>query len=230
MDAGPIPRSSLDAALADVASVSPFFALGTHPDLADDPTWRTFPELLGGALPGRIEATAAALRTGEPRVAASVLFQGIAGRFWSPVVATAAEHGLVPDLEPERVYWRPASPGPLALAAPGVSARPASAAAVHQVVVDRHLAPLIAAIRTAAHVAEGLLWGNAASALMGSLTMIGRSRPAGGDSCRALVMELMTMPGLTGTGEIGPAGFRRRSCCLIYRVPQGGMCGDCALL
>jgi iron complex transport system ATP-binding protein len=25
------------------------------------------------------------------------------------------------------------------------------------------------------------------------------------------------------------AGYRRTSCCLYYRVPGGGLCGDCVL-
>ena len=36
---------------------------------------------------------------------------------------------------------------------------------------------------------------------------------------------------LSDTGTLGPdgEGFRRRSCCLYYRVPGGGLCGDCVL-
>ncbi|MGH3410268.1 MAG: (2Fe-2S)-binding protein [Streptosporangiaceae bacterium] len=30
---------------------------------------------------------------------------------------------------------------------------------------------------------------------------------------------------MTGEG----LGFRRHSCCLYYRLPGGGLCGDCAL-
>lgn len=230
MDASPVSQTPIVAALADVATVSPFFSVDTGPYAAADPEWQEISALLGDALPGQIEATGLLLETDEPRVAASILFQGIAGRFWAPVVATAVQHGVVPDLEASRTYWRPASPGPLALAAPGVQGLPADASTVYQVVVEHHLGPLIDAIRATTNVAEGLLWGNSASALMGSLTMISRKRPAHTGACRALIEELLTMPGLTGTGEFGPDGFRRNSCCLIYRVPTGRICGDCALL
>jgi hypothetical protein len=229
MESSSVSQTPILAALTDVATISPFFAIDTATDAAGDPEWRKFPALVGDALPGQIETTGLLLETDEPRVAASVLFQGIAGRFWAPVVATAVQHGVAPDLDPARTYWRPASPGPLALAAPGVQGRPADAATVYRIVVERHLAPLIEAIRTTTNVAEGLLWGNAASALMGSLTMISRKRSAHTDACRALIEELLTMPGLEGTGDFGPGGFRRNSCCLIYRVPTGRMCGDCAL-
>ena len=44
------------------------------------------------------------------------------------------------------------------------------------------------------------------------------------------------MPPLAGLGEFVEepshptgVGFARRTCCLFYRVPGGGTCGDCVL-
>ena len=218
---------SVDAALAEVARVGPFFAMDTDPDIAEHPLWRPFTSLCGRALPDQIAAVRIRLGTDEPRVAASLLFQGIAGRLWSPVLAVAALHGVVPDLDPARLYWRAMSPGPVLLAAPGAGGLPADASAVRHVVVERHLRPLVEAVRAVTPVAEGLLWGNAASALTGALAVLARARPGAGTR---LVGELLDLPPLRGTGTLGPAGFRRRSCCLYYRVPGGGLCGDCALL
>jgi hypothetical protein len=220
---------SVDAALADVARVGPFFAMDTDPDIADHPLWRPFTELCGRALPDQIATARSRLGTGEPRVAASLLFQGIAGRLWSPVLAVAAAHGVVPDLDPARLFWRAMSPGPVLLAASGVSGLDADASAVHRVVVERHLGPLVDAVREVTPVAEGLLWGNAASALAGALVVLVGARPDGSAPGGRLVEELLGTPPLLGTGGFGPAGFRRRSCCLYYRVPGGGLCGDCAL-
>jgi FhuF 2Fe-2S C-terminal domain/Ferric iron reductase FhuF-like transporter len=221
---------SVDAALADVARAGPFFAMDTDPDIADHPLWRPFTELCGRALPDQIATARSRLGTGEPRVAASLLFQGIAGRLWSPVLAVAAAHGVVPDLDPARLFWRAMSPGPVLLAASGVSGLDADASAVHRVVVERHLGPLVDAVREVTPVAEGLLWGNAASALTGALTVLVRARPGSSKAGARLVEELLDLPPLRGTGTLGPSGFRRRSCCLYYRVPGGGLCGDCALL
>jgi hypothetical protein len=215
-----------EAALTDVAQVGPYFSVDLAPDVADDPLWRPFSALCDRALPDQIATVRTRLGTGEPRVAASLFFQGVASRLWSPVLATAAFHGLVPDLD--RLYWRAASPGPVLLAVPGVSPLPADAATLHTVVVERHLRPLVTAIREVTPVAGGLLWGNAASALTGALAVLAWSRPAAAG--RALVEELLALPPLEGTGVLGPMGFRRRSCCLYYRVPGGGMCGDCGLL
>jgi FhuF 2Fe-2S C-terminal domain len=222
--------SRMRAVLADVARVGPFFALDTDPDLADHPLWRPFTELHGRALPDQIAAVRARLGTGEARVAASLLFQGIAGRLWSPVLAAAAGHGALPDLEPARTYWRAASPGPVLLGAPGAGGRSADPAAVREVVVERHLRPLVAAVIAVAPVAQGLLWGNAASALTGALAVLTTARPASAAPARRLVEELLDAPPLRGTLTAGPRGFRRRSCCLYYRVPGGGLCGDCALV
>lgn len=226
----PVPRAEVDAALADVARVGPFFALSTDPGVAGDPLWRPFTELCGRALPGQIAAVRTRLGTGEPRVAASLLFQGIAGRLWSPVLATAVEHGLVPCLDPARTYWRAASPGPVLLAAPDTEGATAGAASVHRVVIERHLSPLAEALGTVTPVAAGLLWGNAASALAGALSVLAGTRPQASAPGRRLAGELLGMPPLRGAGAFGPQGFRRCSCCLYYRVPGGGLCGDCALL
>jgi hypothetical protein len=221
--------AAVEAALADVAQVGPYFALDTDPDVAGHPLWRPFTELCGGALPDQIMGVRARLGTREPRVAASLLFQGVAGRLWSPLLGAAVEHGIVPDLDPARTYWRAASPGPVLLAVPAAAGLPADAATVRRVVIDRHLRPLVAAVRGVTPVAEGLLWGNAASALAGALTVLARDRPATSGPGARLVEELLTAPPLRGTGTFGPLGFHRRSCCLYYRVPGGGLCGDCAL-
>ena len=220
----------VEAVLADVARVGPYFTLDTDSDIDGHPLWRPLTELYGRALPDQIATVRARLGTGEPRVAASLLFQGIAGRLWSPILAAAVEHGVVPLLDPARTYWRAASPGPVLLAAPGAYGVAADAASVHRVVIERHLGPLVEAVRAVTPVAEGLLWGNAASALAGALTVLSGARPAGSGPGLRLVEELLSLPPLRGTGSLGPRGFRRRSCCLYYRVPGGGLCGDCALL
>lgn len=216
----------MDRVLADVARVGPYFSVGT--DVTGDPAWRPVTELYGEALPGQVDAVRVRLAC-EPRVAASLLFQGIAGRLWSPVLAAVAGHGVLPDLHPARTCWRPASPGPVLLAAPGAARLRGGAAEMHGVIAERFLRPLVAAIGSVTPVADGLLWGNAASALAGALTVLARARPGQAAAAGRLVEELLGMPPLRGTGAFGPRGFRRNSCCLYYRVPGGGLCGDCAL-
>ncbi|GAA0345038.1 (2Fe-2S)-binding protein [Actinoallomurus spadix] len=221
---------TMDDALADVARVGPYFAVGTDPGIADHPLWRPLTALYGPALPDQIATVRVRLGTAEERVAASLLFQGVAGRLWSPALATAVLHGRVPELDPASTYWRAASPGPVLLAAPGAPASAADAAALRRVIVDGHLVPLVRAVRAVTPVAEGLLWGNAASALAGALTVLALARPERSAAASRLVGELLATPPLRAAGDLGPYGFRRRSCCLYYRVPGGGKCADCALL
>jgi ferric iron reductase protein FhuF len=45
------------------------------------------------------------------------------------------------------------------------------------------------------------------------------------------VRGLLSTAPMSGTGSLSVGwGFRRRSCCLYYRVPGGGICGDCVLV
>ncbi|MGW5641150.1 (2Fe-2S)-binding protein, partial [Streptomyces sp. NPDC003832] len=78
---------------------------------------------------------------------------------------------------------------------------------------------------------NGLLAGNAASALVEAARAVLTARPDLGDPLSALVASLLNTGRLKGTGKVlGPdLTFRRRSCCLYYRVPSGEKCADCAL-
>jgi hypothetical protein len=102
--------------------------------------------------------------------------------------------------------------------------------AVHHDVVATHLVGLIDAVRTHVKLPATLLWGNAASALVGTVGVLVGVRPALEPAGARLVADLLTRPPLAGVGEAPTlTGFVRNSCCLYYRVPGGGLCGDCPL-
>ncbi|MFE9309080.1 (2Fe-2S)-binding protein [Streptomyces sp. NPDC006706] len=95
-----------------------------------------------------------------------------------------------------------------------------------------HLEPLATALRARYRLAPGLLRGNAASALAAAARLLeSRARDSGrtaaGHHARELAARLLAHPHLHGAGTGTGTGFRRRSCCLYYRVPGGGLCGDC---
>jgi hypothetical protein len=225
------------AALRRAAAVGEFFDLAAYPDTASaGPDWCRCTELTGSGgapvLTAMVADYARRLRTREPRVAASLLFQGYAARVWSPVLASLRD-GIVPDLDPA-VLWlrcRPGAPVTLRLGAVGGWAG-TSADLVATVVLDRLLDPMIHALRRLTPVAPGLLRGNAASALAGALQVLVGHDPSVPTS-RAVAAQLLAAGPLAGTGVLsdrpGHPAFRRRSCCLYYRVPGGGLCGDCAL-
>ncbi|MEU4211623.1 (2Fe-2S)-binding protein [Streptomyces sp. NPDC026206] len=228
--------------LCELAAVGPFFALNT----GDVP-----PGAEGGYLPLgeeavrlRVETVAGRLGTPDRRVAASVAFQGIAGRLLSIALGSAVVSGRVPDLTVGDLRWHPArtAPDDLRLPAPAALAPAADpqaqAALIASTVLHGLLVPLHRATRAVTPVSARLLWGNAGSSLAGSLRVLHtwcreQHRPHDAGHALALTRALFEDPLLRPTGTLrrtpgGPA-FERRTCCLYYRVPGGGMCGDCVL-
>ncbi|MFF8594348.1 (2Fe-2S)-binding protein [Streptomyces sp. NPDC015220] len=168
----------------------------------------------------------------EPRVAASVAQQALAARLWSAALGCAVRYGRIPDLDPRLLRWDPEGGAPEDLWLTEVRALPADPATLAQVVLHGHVEPLTAALHDRYRVAPGLLRGNAASALAGAARQLDRwargdGRPELGDRARGLAARLLAHPLLAGTGTLTGTEFRRRSCCLYYRVPGGGVCGDC---
>jgi hypothetical protein len=217
----------------EVSSIGPYFAVEAD-SAGDRPAdFRPLRELYAGgptAFPAeRIAAVAARLGTAEPRVAASIAQLGLAARFWSVALGTAVLTGSVPDLDPDRGYWRYPPHGMLELRLPGPVPAPDLAGALHHTVVATVLTPLADAVRTATAtpVSERLLWGNAASALVGAVRQLVAHRPDSARTAWSLAGELLGRAPLAGTGTPHRASFRRSTCCLYYRVPNGGLCGDC---
>ncbi len=248
----------MDRTLRDVAEVGPFFAVRTGPGetgadgggSADDGPrahgYRPLAELYAtdprrAVHPVRERAADVAGRLGTPelRVGASLAFQGLAARLWSVALGAAVLAGRVPDMAADRVWWNPALSAPNDLWLPHPSALPDSddlAGQLAGTVLAGHLVPLHRATREACPVSGGLLWGNAGSALAGSLRVlhtwcVARGRTAEARSALDLTARLFQEPLLSGTGTLdaGDVSFVRRSCCLYYRVPGGGLCGDCVL-
>jgi iron complex transport system ATP-binding protein len=147
----------------------------------------------------------------ELRVADSLLLMGLAARLWYATLVPAAEGDAL--LDPACLVVTDEQ-GALRLGVREPSGwTGASARQVADVVVSA-LEPVV----TGTRLPDGLAWGNVASALLGLRGM------AAGIS--GWVVEALTHDRLVGT--TAPGG-RRRSCCLFYRVPGGGLCADCCL-
>jgi FhuF 2Fe-2S C-terminal domain len=218
---------SVRAALAAAAEAGPFFRLEV---LADPAAGEWQPA--GTELAGLTARTAAQLGSREPRVAASILHLSLAARLWSPALGCGLLAGVVPDMgalvisagaevrlgTTRLAGWRATSVAELATFAGAT--------------VGGQLDALAAALPTP--LPPGLLRGNSASALTGALGMLLRFRPDLAGLARELAGHLLSGPDLAGAGvlagaETGALSFRRHSCCLYYRVPGGGLCGDCCL-
>jgi hypothetical protein len=255
-DAGPVQRDTRDL-LDGLAAFGPYFAVDIHrPASAALRPWIPLSVLLESpaVLGERVTAVRAALAAGrqpesiEFRVAASVAQLGLAARLLSPAIAVAAAHGRVLRLDPAAVWWQPVLGGPFPLSLPAdavgaqaggagggrwVAGDPGRAAGlVRDRVLDgpvRRLVELTAGLS----VSHAVLWGNVASVINGATAMIARARPGLAGPAQVAGAALLRYGPLAGafTGSLAD-GFRRRSCCLIYRASPGrgtAVCGDCIL-
>jgi len=236
-----IPPAAGARLLADLAALGPYFAVDVHdPGSPVRPPWQPLGELTGspGALAGRIgevrERLAAAAGCPadavEFRVAASIAQLGLCARLLSPALGAAAAGQALP-VEVAQARWVPALGGPfrLSLAEEAIAAGPGTAATA--AVLAGPVAQIVRAVEAMA-VSPRVLWGNVASAVNGAATMIAAARPDLTTPAAETAAAILRYPPLTGTYQGRPIqGFRRRNCCLIYRLSPSApaYCGDCVL-
>jgi FhuF 2Fe-2S C-terminal domain len=255
-DAGPV-QPGTRGLLDGLAAFGPYFAVDTHrPSGAAPPPWVPLSVLLESpaALGERAAAVRAALAAGRPpeaiefRAAASVAQLGLTARLLSPFIAVAAAHGRVLRLDPAAVWWQPVLGGPFPLSlpgdairgqaggaggGPGVAGDPGHAAGMlRDSLLDGPVRRLVE-LTGGLSVSRAVLWGNVASAINGATAMIARAGPGLAGPAQVAGTALLQYGPLarafTGTPV---AGFRRRSCCLIYRAspaPRTAVCADCIL-
>lgn len=208
--------------LAEISSYQGFFALTVGGDAAG---WHPVKQSYADGCADLIDLTARRYHTPDLRIGASLVHLGHATRLWSPVLACALGHGVVPDLEDlqradDGAQLRLPQPVGKAVGAP-------SADVLYRLVVQEHMEPLAAGLRV--KLAPALLAGNVASALVGASRALLAARPALRGPTVAITSALLDTGVLAGSGVLsGPQpGFRRRSCCLLYRAPGGSVCDDC---
>jgi iron complex transport system ATP-binding protein len=100
-----VPAEKTAALLAELAHISPYFAVGTGP--CDD-GWRPVQQLytdttLLDGIVGRVQPR---IDAAEQRVAASTFFLGFAARLWSIGLGALAGSRLLPDLNAEHLLFR----------------------------------------------------------------------------------------------------------------------------
>ncbi|MFH8566360.1 (2Fe-2S)-binding protein [Streptomyces sp. NPDC017988] len=220
--------------LAELASVGGFFALRPAPGpVGAVPLAKVYDPPTGAdPLAFRVGKVARRLGAPEERIAVSVAQLGLAARLWSVALGSAALYGAVPDLDPALLCWAADGTSPDDLWLGGNRTLPADAGTVREVVQHGHLAPLTDALRSRYRISAGLLWGNAGSALAGAARELHgwaarEGREDVGERALGLASALFDHPDLRGSGTLDGTAFRRRSCCLYYRCPGGGVCGDC---
>ena len=230
-----------DAALDLAAEVGPFFVLDRW---APDAGWRPLRELVESpeALVERVAAAREMLaeRSGvavdeiEERATASIVFLGLAARLVSPAFACAVLADRVPNLQLDGLWWKPTVGGPWPMARADAEGSEAAADLAEDLdarILRPIVAPVLDAFGRTFSLSPQVLWGNVASSLAGALTMLRTARPDRAAAATQLLGQLLEHGTLAATGDLDPAGpsFVRRSCCLFYRVPGAGICGDCVL-
>ncbi|HEX2904055.1 MAG TPA: (2Fe-2S)-binding protein, partial [Jatrophihabitans sp.] len=74
------------------------------------------------------------------------------------------------------------------------------------------------------------LWGNVGSAANGAAAQLARQRPELRRHAWAVAAELLADRRVDGGRSVAGPGYRRRSCCLAFRVSgRAAACQDCVL-
>ena len=233
------------AALAAAGAVGPYFETSAW---APDAGWRPLTELTHDdeAMRERV-ASATAVLAGmsgsspdvlAPRVVASTVFLGLAARLVAAPLATAVVQRVLPRMSDEALWWQPTSGGPWPLAVREPVGWPVGdlSDAVGLFAEDLRSGPvalLVERVQADFALSTQVLWGNVASALVGAMKMLSAARPDRSAAAHDLVAAVLRAAPLAGTGTLDPGATRvfvRRSCCLFYRVPGGGLCADCVLV
>jgi hypothetical protein len=233
------PQSGRDA-LAEAARIGPFFAVTVDPGGAG---WVRFADVAADR--GRVSASVASARAAlaathgvaddliDPRAAASIWHLGVAARLASPALAAAALAGWTPRLD--ALLCPSGGPTAFAIRRDDIAGSPVAGAveaarAVHAHAVRVAIEPVTTTVAGVASVSEHVLWGNVWSAFAGAAIVLAAARPSSGPAAEAIVRTLVATSPYPMAGGYGPSGrFRRDTCCLYYRLPRGGLCGDCVL-
>jgi hypothetical protein len=159
------------------------------------------------------------------RVVASITFLGLAARLVSPPLAAYVLSGERPRPRADQLWWKPVPGGPVPMAYSGLDGP------------DDLLGPVLRTFGERFAVSGKVLWGNVASAVAGATGMLATTRPdlaeAAGRECERILAQTPELAGMGTLVRPDPAGARRflvrHNCCLYYRIPGGGYCGDCVL-
>jgi hypothetical protein len=183
-------------------------------------------------LGARVQATRCALarRTKvdpagiDIRVVASVVHLGLVARLIAASVGATAVAGAQISLAAEDLWWQDLLGGPFPLsvttASTGATSFPGTAVvAITAAVADRY------------RVSDRVLWGNVGSAANSAARLIAASRPSLAGAADGAADRFLADPRVEGGVLHAGPDFRRRSCCLIYRLAAttDAVCGDCVL-
>ena len=228
--------------LTALASLGPFFAVDMHESgERPQPPWLAVSALTGrpDMMRDRIAAVrqALAISTGRPaeqietKVAASAAHFGLVARLVSPALAALAS-GYQLNTQPSELWWQDVLGGPFPVSVPVPVHCLDSAETACRELISGLIEPVTSMVAEVIPMSPRVLWGNVASAVNSASRQIATKRPTAADARHHLAEVVFSAPQLLSERSAPGPGFRRSSCCLIYRLPSGlgrETCGDCVL-
>lgn len=238
-------QTDIGFAIAASKRVGAYFDL----PLADGPEWRPLGEFTGAqpAVEQYVRRTRAMLAVSqrlseddiETRVAASSFHLNSVAKIISPVFGCAVLSDAVPEMSADNLMWQPGDTHVLEV---GVRAHVGAVGLsdtemverIHAGVLEGAVAELGDMLHAATGLSQKVLWGNVASAFNGAFLVLRGQRPDDEDRAFELMRAIVEHGRLKPAGRFLPdewdeARFSRNNCCLFYRLPGRGLCGDCVL-
>lgn len=184
-----------------------------------------------------VRSTAADRGTDRGDVAMSLFVQGYAFRVASIAIGAWLLDDIVVDVAPRRcaIALRRHRPNAVHFDELRAVAGGDPLAALHEVLVEGHLAPLLDNARAACRIGQPLLWSNVGAACASSFgaLMLARRDLHGEIRNRFEAFLATARPELSGSGRVvhvGPVwAWERSACCLWYKTESGFKCEDCSL-
>lgn len=196
--------------------------------------------------------------TNEDRVATVLFLQTYVYRVAAPMLAAWVLHGRIPDVSAANLALRfnaVGRPQDVAMRAPRVYALPDDimsdaevipvtdlAGAAIDVLLARHLLPVMERLRPFGELGLPIAKGSVASQIGMALTFIDAQSAVRWQTVGRIALEFFdrTTHEIAGQGASGDMHykqvgerdgitFRRGTCCLVYRAPGKGYCGGCPL-
>jgi ferric iron reductase protein FhuF len=189
------------------------------------------------ALLDLVRATAAGRGTDRDDVATSLFVQGYAFRVASIAIGSWVVAGEVIDVDPRSmdIAIGRHRPNAVRLRAPSLVAADQPLRALHETLVEGHLAGLVATAHASCRVGEALLWANVAAACASSFGAFVEPLADRRLELREGIESFFAAarPELGRGGSVVPVGDRwaweRNACCLWYQTDGGSRCEDCSL-
>jgi ferric iron reductase protein FhuF len=241
----PVTRAEVVAAIDRSAAGNPLLGIGAGTHVGLPAAGLASPSGSGGdaarqlvdAVGAWLDAAGAWPGAAEPRVVASLVVLGYAARLVGPTIAVLLRDGILLDAGPNRVRYSYAAGTGFRLTLPEPAGWQGPVDAVRaewcRQIVDGHLSALVTAVREVTPVAAGLLWGNVAAGAAGALGALAATGAVSAGRCYDEGRRLLDHGPLRDAGHLSlhddRLRYRRRSCCLYYRLAGGGTCADCCL-